>query len=54
MDRAMEDYIRQVLQTYPRRELTVPERRLAAVLVPLYRHNGDYGVIFTQRSDTVY
>jgi 8-oxo-dGTP pyrophosphatase MutT (NUDIX family) len=53
MDRGMEEYIRQVLQTYPRRELVVPERRLAAVLVPLYQHNGDYGVIFTQRSDTV-
>jgi 8-oxo-dGTP pyrophosphatase MutT (NUDIX family) len=50
----MEEYIRQVLQTYPRRELSAPERRLAAVLVPLYQHNGDYGLIFTQRSDTVY
>jgi 8-oxo-dGTP pyrophosphatase MutT (NUDIX family) len=49
----MEEYIRQVLQTYPRRELAAPERRLAAVLVPLYQHHGDYGVIFTQRSDTV-
>ena len=53
MDEGMEEYIRQVLQTYPRRELSAPERRLAAVLVPLYRHNGDYGVIFTRRSDTV-
>jgi 8-oxo-dGTP pyrophosphatase MutT (NUDIX family) len=50
----MEEYVRQVLQIYPRRELTVPGRRLAAVLVPLYRHNGDYGVIFTKRSQTVY
>jgi len=50
----MEEYIKQVLQTYPRRELSAPERRLAAVLVPVYQHNGDYGVIFTQRSDTVY
>ena len=49
----MEDYIRQILQTYPRRELSAPERRLAAVLMPLYQYNGDYGVIFTQRSDTV-
>jgi 8-oxo-dGTP pyrophosphatase MutT (NUDIX family) len=54
MDGYMEDYIKQILQTYPRRELSAPERRLAAVLVPLYQHNGDYGVIFTQRSDTVY
>jgi len=50
----MEAYIRQLLQTYPRRELSVPGRRLAAVLIPLYQHNDDYGVIFTQRSDTVY
>ena len=50
----MEEYIKQILQTYPRRELSAPGRRLAAVLVPLYQHNGDYGVIFTQRSDTVY
>ena len=31
----------------------MPGRRLAAVLLPLYRHNGDYGVIFTRRSETV-
>lgn len=49
----MEEYIRQCLQTYGRRELVVPGRRLAAVLVPLYQHNGDYGVIFTKRADTV-
>jgi 8-oxo-dGTP pyrophosphatase MutT (NUDIX family) len=54
MDDGMEDYIKQILQTYPRRELSAPKRRLAAVLVPLYQHNGNYGVIFTQRSDTVY
>jgi 8-oxo-dGTP pyrophosphatase MutT (NUDIX family) len=54
MDHRMEAYIRQVLQSYAPRELCVPERRLAAVLIPLYQHNGDYGVIFTQRSDTVY
>src|SRR5437899_182044 len=50
---AEELLIKQILQTYPRRELSAPERRLAAVLVPLYQHNGDYGVIFTQRSDAV-
>jgi 8-oxo-dGTP pyrophosphatase MutT (NUDIX family) len=50
----MEEYVRQLLQSRLPRELTVPGRRLAAVLVPLYRHNGDYGVIFTQRSHTVY
>ena len=53
MGDGMEEYIKQILQTYPRRELSAPERRLAAVLVPLYQHNGDYGVILTQRSDTV-
>jgi 8-oxo-dGTP pyrophosphatase MutT (NUDIX family) len=50
----MERYIAQLLQSRPCRELSVPGRRLAAVLVPLYRYNGDYGIIFTKRSDTVY
>jgi 8-oxo-dGTP pyrophosphatase MutT (NUDIX family) len=50
----MEEYVKQVLQTHARRELSVPGRRLAAVLVPLYCHNGDYGMIFTKRSQTVY
>jgi 8-oxo-dGTP pyrophosphatase MutT (NUDIX family) len=50
----METYIAQVLGARSCRELSVPGRRLAAVLIPLYRHNGDYGVIFTKRSDTVY
>ena len=53
MDSGMEEYIRHLLQTYTRRELTVPGRRLAAVLLPLYQHNGDYGLIFTKRADTV-
>lgn len=50
MDRALE----RVLQSRQSRELSVPGRRLAAVLVPLYYHNDDYGIIFTKRSDTVY
>jgi len=50
----MEEHIRQLLQTYTRRELSLPPgRRLAAVLLPLYQHNGDYGLIFTRRADTV-
>lgn len=49
----MEEAIAHILQTYRRRELIVPERRLAAVLVPLYRHNDEYGLIFTKRSETV-
>ncbi len=50
----MEAYIRQMLQARVPRELSVPSRRLAAVLLPLYHHGGDYGIILTQRSDTVY
>jgi 8-oxo-dGTP pyrophosphatase MutT (NUDIX family) len=50
----MDEAIAQVLQSRRRRELSVPGRRLAAVLVPLYQHNDAYGVIFTKRSDTVY
>jgi 8-oxo-dGTP pyrophosphatase MutT (NUDIX family) len=47
----METFISEVLQSRKSQELTVPGRRLAAVLVPLYRDNGDYGVIFTKRSE---
>lgn len=47
----METYIAEVLQARQSQELTIPGRRLAAVLVPLYCHDGDYGVIFTKRSD---
>ena len=49
----LEGRIQGLLKARPGRELTVPGRRLAAVLVPLYRHNGDYGVVFTKRSETV-
>ena len=49
----MEGRIQRLLKAHPGREITVPGRRLAAVLLPLYRHNGDYGVIFTKRSETV-
>jgi 8-oxo-dGTP pyrophosphatase MutT (NUDIX family) len=49
----MEEYVKQVLEAHTQRQLSVPGRRLAAVLLPLYRHNGDYGVIFTQRSQLV-
>ena len=49
----LEGRIQRLLKTRPGRELTVPGRRLAAVLLPLYRHNGDYGVVFTRRSETV-
>ena len=49
----LEGRIQRLLKTRPGRQLSVPGRRLAAVLLPLYRHNGDYGVIFTRRSETV-
>lgn len=50
----MEAYIRHLLQSRSCQELAVPGRRLAAVLLPIYRHNGDYKVLFTRRSETVY
>ena len=50
----MEAYIQQRLASYPRQELSVPGRRLAAVLLPLYQHQEAYGLIFTQRSHTLY
>jgi 8-oxo-dGTP pyrophosphatase MutT (NUDIX family) len=49
----LEGRIQGLLKDRPGQELMVPGRRLAAVLLPLYRHNGDYGVIFTRRSETV-
>ena len=49
----MEAYINHLLQSHTVQELSVPGRRLAAVLVPLFRHNGDYGVIFTKRSNNL-
>jgi 8-oxo-dGTP pyrophosphatase MutT (NUDIX family) len=50
----MESVIRQALQRHSPRELSVPERRLAAVLAPIYHHDGEYGMLFTKRSDTVF
>jgi 8-oxo-dGTP pyrophosphatase MutT (NUDIX family) len=50
----METFIRRALQTHPPRELAVPSRRLAAVLAPIYCHEGEYGMLFTKRSDTVW
>ena len=50
----METDIIRILQSRPSRELSVPGRRLAAVLVPLYRHHGNYGVIFTKRSERMH
>ncbi len=50
----METDIIRILQSRPYRELSVPGRRLAAVLVPLYRHHGNYGVIFTKRSERMH
>ena len=50
----MQALIAEILEGHTVRELSVPGRRLAAVLVPLFHHQGDYGVIFTKRSETVY
>ena len=50
---SLEGRIQDLLEDRPGRELSVPGRRLAAVLLPLYLHNGEYGVIFTKRSETV-
>ena len=50
----MQVNIRQALQAHTPRELLVPGRQLAAILAPLYVHNGEYGLIFTKRSDTMH
>jgi 8-oxo-dGTP pyrophosphatase MutT (NUDIX family) len=50
----METLIRQALQTHPPRELSVPNRKPAAVLAPLYVHDGEYCMIFTKRSESLY
>jgi 8-oxo-dGTP pyrophosphatase MutT (NUDIX family) len=49
MDMAV--HIQQVLQANPPCELSVPSRRLAGVLAPLYVHEGEYRLVFTKRSD---
>jgi 8-oxo-dGTP pyrophosphatase MutT (NUDIX family) len=49
----MEAQIERLLQARTCRELSVPGRRLAAVLLPLYYHRGAYGLVFTKRSETV-
>ncbi len=47
----MATYIQQMLQTHTPTELSVPSRRLAGVLAPLYVHEGEYRMVFTKRSD---
>src|SRR5688572_22956202 len=49
----MDTFIQQALRLHSPRELSVPSRRLAAVLAPIYCHEGEYGVLFTKRSETV-
>lgn len=49
----MEDYIRARLQSRASLQLSVPGRRLAAVLMPLYVCQGEYHVLLTQRSHTL-
>ena len=50
----METLIQQILQANPPCELSVPSRKSAAVLVPLYVHDGAYRIIFTKRSEKMY
>jgi len=47
----MAAHIQQMLQAHPPAELSVPSRRLAGVLAPLYVHEGEYRMVFTKRSD---
>ena len=50
----METFIQQVLQDRAPRQLCVPSRKLAAVLAPIYIHEGEYRMVFTKRSDRLY
>lgn len=43
--------IQQMLQAHTPSELSVPSRKLAGVLAPLYVHEGEYCMVFTKRSD---
>ncbi len=43
--------IQQMLQAHTPCELSVPSRKLAGVLAPLYVHEGEYHMVFTKRSD---
>ncbi|ETW98573.1 MAG: hypothetical protein ETSY1_18260 [Candidatus Entotheonella factor] len=49
MDMAV--HIQQMLEAYTPSELSVPSRKLAGVLAPLYVHEGEYRMVFTKRSD---
>lgn len=49
----MERLLADILQSRQCRELSEPSRRLAAVLIPIYLHNGDYGIILTKRSESM-
>lgn len=42
-----------VLDAYQRRVVRVPERRLAAVLIPLFERGGEPWVVLTKRTDLV-
>jgi 8-oxo-dGTP pyrophosphatase MutT (NUDIX family) len=42
-----------VLDTYQRRVVRVPERRLAAVLIPLFERNDEPWVVLTKRTEQV-
>lgn len=43
--------IQHMLDAHTPAELVVPSRKLAGVLAPLYRHEGEYRMVFTKRSD---
>lgn len=47
----MAELIQQMLQAHTPCELSVPSRRLAGVLAPLYVHEGEYHMVLTKRSD---
>ena len=49
----METLIADILQSRQCRQLSEPSRRLAAVLIPIFLHQGDYGIILTKRSESM-
>jgi 8-oxo-dGTP pyrophosphatase MutT (NUDIX family) len=49
----LETRIRQVLKNNSPQEISAPRRKPAAVLAPLYVHDGEYRMLFTKRSETL-
>ena len=51
--KAMQQRLKQALSHRQKRRIVDPKRILSAVLLPLYYKQGEYYVLFTERTETV-